>query len=124
VTAVFVVRRDGTSLQQLTAWGKDAANPDWSPDGTKIVFQTKSELPVASSIWTIHPDGSGVTPLVKTHVPQNFHHPRWSPDGTKVIFPGRLDSSQGESQLWTVNADGSNLTSTAALKSLRNSKSW
>jgi hypothetical protein len=39
------VRPFGTSLQQLIAWGMDAANPDWSPDGTKIVFQTNSELP-------------------------------------------------------------------------------
>jgi Tol biopolymer transport system component len=114
VTAIFVVRRDGTSLQQLTAWGLNANFPDWSPDGTKIVFNTNENLPAASGIWTVHPDGSGLTALVKTHAPQNFFHPRWSPDGTKVIFAGRLDPSQGVN-LWTVNADGTDLTKITAI---------
>jgi TolB protein len=109
VKALFVVRRDGTGLRQLTTWGSNAGNPDWSPNGSEIVFATKEDLPPASGIWTVHPDGSSLTALVKTHAPQNFHHPKWSPDGTKVIFAGRLDPSQG-ANLWTVNADGSNLT--------------
>lgn len=109
VKALFVVKRDGTGLRQVTTWGSNAGNPDWSPNGSEIVFTTKEDLPPASGIWTIHPDGSGLTPLVKTHVPENFHNPKWSPDGSKVIFAGRLDPSQGVN-LWTVNADGSNLT--------------
>ena len=109
VKALFVVRRDGTDLHQVTTWGLNADNPDWSPNGSEIVFATKEDLPAASGIWTVHPDGSSLSALVKTHAPQNFHHPKWSPDGTKVIFAGRLDPSQGVN-LWTVNADGSNLT--------------
>jgi Tol biopolymer transport system component len=109
VKTLFVVRPDGTGLRQLTTWGLNADNPDWSPDGSQIVFATKAEVPAASGIWTVHPDGSRLTALIKTHAPENFHYPKWSPDGTKVIFAGRLDPTEG-ANLWTVNADGSSLT--------------
>src|SRR5262249_2926581 len=31
VKALFVVRRDGIGLRQVTTWGLNADNPDWSP---------------------------------------------------------------------------------------------
>jgi len=67
---------------------------------------------------TIHPDGSGLTAVVKNSGPAcqrhsffacRFQKVRWSPDGTKLIFSGWLDPSQGRS-LWMVDADGTNLT--------------
>jgi Tol biopolymer transport system component len=114
VTALFLVRPDGTGLQQLTQWGLNASNPDWSPDGTMIVFKGKNEVPAPASIWTIHPDGSGLTALVKATGQVDFFEPKWSPDGTKLIVAGRLLSSQTAS-LWTLDADGSNLTKIATI---------
>ncbi len=62
--AIFIVRRDGTGLRQLTPWDEDAGDADWSPDGTKLVYSTHSfridwHRHLESELVTIHPDGSG-----------------------------------------------------------------
>jgi len=114
VTALFLVRPDGTDLKQLTQWGMNAASPDWSPDGTKIAFKGKNDPPAPDSIWTIHPDGSGLRALVKATGQVDFFEPKWSPDGTRLIVAARLLSSQSAS-LWTLDADGSNLTKIATI---------
>ena len=62
-TAVFTVAADGTGLRQLTPWKLLAGDPDWSPDGSVIVFGTHPllEFPDAgqSELYTIRPDGTG-----------------------------------------------------------------
>jgi Tol biopolymer transport system component len=111
LVAVFIVRSDGTGLRQLTSgWGTQPANPDWSPDGSKIVYTSAGAFPAPVSIYTINPDGSGRTPVIKNLVNARFENPRWSPDGTKLIFQGSPDFRHIEPGLWTVDADGSNLT--------------
>ena len=42
-SALFTVRVDGGGLKQLTPWGNGAGDADWSPDGTKIVFEASPE---------------------------------------------------------------------------------
>jgi TolB protein len=115
-TALFLVRPDGTGLHRLTAWGMNADWPDWSPDGTLIAFAGKGTVPSPSRISTIHPDGSGLTDLVKTTGSADFHDPTWSPDGTKLIFQGWLfgptpipPHPPRVRALWMVDADGSGL---------------
>jgi len=111
LVAIFIVRSDGTGLRQLTPWGRQGANPDWSPDGSKIVFTMGSAFPSPVSINTINPDGSGLMTLVIKNVSMaRFENPRWSPDGTKLIFQGSPDFRHIQPGLWTVDADGSNLT--------------
>jgi Tol biopolymer transport system component len=107
-TAIFLVRPDGTGLRQLTQWGLHAAASDWSPDGSKIVFFTNFNFPPSSNIYTIHPDGSDLTLIVKSAARSGVGFPRWSPDGSKIIFAG--DITPGPQGLWTVNSDGSGLT--------------
>ena len=34
--ALFTINTDGTGLRRLTPWGIQAAEADWSPDGTRI----------------------------------------------------------------------------------------
>jgi dipeptidyl aminopeptidase/acylaminoacyl peptidase len=56
---IFVVNPVGTGLQQLThvAGGHDAANPAWSPDGRRIVYQSN---PAGEyDLWVMNGDGSG-----------------------------------------------------------------
>jgi hypothetical protein len=36
---LFTVQADGTDLTRLTHLDGDAVHPDWSPDGTQIVFE-------------------------------------------------------------------------------------
>lgn len=53
------------------------------------------------SIWTCHPDGSGLAQLTKE---QEDADPKWSPDGKQVAF---TRFRNGMAAIWMMNADGS-----------------
>src|SRR6266566_317035 len=55
------------------------ANPEWSPDGTKIAFL--SDRSGNNDIWVMNADGSGLTQL--TTDPHIDWDPAWSPAGTE-----------------------------------------
>lgn len=76
-------------------------NPDWSPDGSKIVFE--STMQGKFTIYVAQADGSSLTKL--TNGEANDEQPRWSPDGRQIVF---ISNRDGHSQLYLMNADGSN----------------
>ena len=108
-TAVFVVNLDGSGLKQLTPWHLGvSAKLDWSPDGSKILISSpQQERPgTASNVFTIRPDGTGLTQL--THDTKPGVHDLadgFSPDGTKIIFAKTVDN--GPFQVYVMNSDGS-----------------
>jgi TolB protein len=94
---------------------------DWSPDGTKIVFTSKPTSddprnPVHAEIYTINPDGTGLTRL--TFNDYEERGPSWSPDGSRIVFIARVGTHGGDIfEICVVNADGTNfvqLTDNAA----------
>jgi Tol biopolymer transport system component len=79
----------GQNEEILTGDGSDAFDeaPDWSPDGTMVVFQKQSQefgCCEPWEIWAVNRDGSGDTNL--TNHPSNDTGPSWSPDGTEITF--------------------------------------
>jgi Tol biopolymer transport system component len=61
-----------------------------------IVFQSNGR------VQTVLPDGSASS-VVTSDAPGDQEHPDWSRDGLRIVFDTQF------SQLWTVNADGSDL---------------
>jgi Tol biopolymer transport system component len=96
----------GTPVRLTTNTAYDQF-PVWSPDGSKIAFQS-----FGSGLWEIfvmNADGTGQTQM------SNGGYPTWSPDGTKIAFDSDRDHPRGE--IYIMNADGSNvvrLTSNSA----------
>jgi Tol biopolymer transport system component len=90
---LFVIRRDGSDLRQLTNdLARDRA-PRWSPDGRRILFSSNRSGKYEA--WTIRPDGSGLTQV--TRFPdQPVSNPFWSPDGRHIGFN---DGSRGTALL-------------------------
>jgi Tol biopolymer transport system component len=69
------------SVTKLTgAWDNF---PIWSPRGDRIAFVRRNSAG-DFQIFTIHPDGSGLTQLTRTH--GNDAHLAWSPDGERLLF--------------------------------------
>ncbi|MEW6097138.1 MAG: DPP IV N-terminal domain-containing protein [bacterium] len=63
----------------------DAQEPDFSPDGTKIVFTLKTELPKGKAqIWKMDIDGQNKVKLTSEN--DDCESPKWSPDGSKILF--------------------------------------
>ena len=86
LSAIFVMRADGTDMRQVTPISMDAAHPEWSPDGSRIIFNNDFTQNVGD-IFTIRPDGTGVKQL--THViplGQADFRPDYSPSGREIVF--------------------------------------
>jgi Tol biopolymer transport system component len=109
-TAVFVVNVNGTGLRQLTPWSLLAGDPDWSPDGSLIVFNTRPlvDFPDAgqSELYTIRPDGSGLRRLT-AYGPTGPRatQPRWTPDGKAILYT-RTTQTGSPRHIYAINADG------------------
>ncbi len=78
---VFVVRADGAEVRQLTDDAYKDRSPQWSPDGSRIVFY--SDRGGRYEFWTIRPDGSGLEQMTET-TGRALWYPIYSPDGTRV----------------------------------------
>ena len=91
-------------------------NPDWAPDGQRIVFTSHlvSDHPINSvtaEIYVINPDGSG-GPVQLTSNAEEERAPTWSPDGTRIVFMCRRGPLGGQMgfrtfEICVMNADGS-----------------
>ncbi len=105
---LFTMRPDGTGVKRLTVlpdprWPFSA--PDWSPDGTQLVFTSRSPSSRLGHVYRIDADGSGLTQL--THgTGIDADSASWSPDGSKIVLKR---AGSGEYAIWVMNADGSGL---------------
>jgi Tol biopolymer transport system component len=109
--ALFVVRRDGTGLRQLTPYAWEVAiKHDWSPDGKLIVLTTNADYVrpnESANLVTIRPDGSGMKNLTGfTDGTENAFAGSFSPDGEQIVF--RIESGDTYS-LAVIDRDGGNL---------------
>jgi Tol biopolymer transport system component len=100
---IYVMDSDGQNQTRLTFTGYNKY-PKWSPDGTKILFFSWRNNQY--EYWTMDPDGSNQTFLVKYSNGGNGGSGQWSPDSSKVLF---VSDEQIHGPLGIINADGSNL---------------
>lgn len=98
---VWIMNANGSNQTQLTNSTDDEKSPEFSPDGTKIVYVRASGG--ANQIWLMNANGTNQHVLLSSPGVQ-LTGPSFSPDGQKIVY---VDSVNG---LSVMNADGSNPT--------------
>ena len=94
--SIYLVRKDGRDLKQLTNDGFRNRGPVWSPDQKRIAFY--SDRTGNYQIWAISPDGSNLEQLSNSK--RHFGYaPMWLPDGNHIVF--NTDSGSVEIDLST-----------------------
>ncbi len=76
--------------------------PVWSPDGTRIAFQSNRDG--NAEIYVMNRDGSGIRRV--TNHPLSDTTPTWSPSGNQIAF---TSDRSGSPQIYVVDVDGLNL---------------
>jgi Tol biopolymer transport system component len=106
---LWLVPATGGAATRLTSDLFDVAQPDWSPDGRTLVFQSYRDGNF--NIWTIGADGSGLRRL--TTGPFDHREPRFSPDGKRIVFSSDAGGSYGIFLLDLATSAVTQLTDTA-----------
>lgn len=99
---LIIMNTDSNNISILKDKGRFRI-PKWSPDSSKIAFESRSSTGKGTSIWIVNRNGSNVYELTKG---TDDDGPVWSPDGTKIAFYKVI---KGKSSIWTINIDRSNL---------------
>ena len=109
---------EATQVTDVSA--RDSAYPVWSPDGSRIAFDSNRDDPnpdddtAINDVFTMEPDGSGVIRL--TDGVGTSTDPDYSPDGSLIAFAsdrGRYPEKQG---IYVMNAaDGGHVRRVTSL---------
>jgi Tol biopolymer transport system component len=91
---------DGSDPRQTTRMGHAFA-PRWSPDGTRIAFNSCGGTPHRCSVYVMDAAGGSSHELTPGEHPCAI--PDWSPDGEWIYFQ---TDREGERQIWRVPSEG------------------
>ncbi len=94
-STVVLARPDGSDLRSPTSDvpGGDQTNPDWSPDGSQVVFAVT--IDGRDDLWVVNADGTGARLLADCIADcMNLDDPAWSPDGRTVLY-SRMRNVEG-----------------------------
>ena len=84
-SAIFTVDLDSRDTHRITPWRLNAGNPDYSPDGRRIVFNSAWEGQTHSSLYTIGPNGGNMRRLNHPRANYTFG-PKFSPSGNQLVY--------------------------------------
>lgn len=105
---IYAMNADGSDQTRLTFSSASDNSPRWGPDG-RILFVTNRELGSKTSLWVMNGDGSDQHRLTPSSFFWNESRPAWSPDGRRVIFQADRDGPLGNTELYSMLEDGSDL---------------
>jgi Tol biopolymer transport system component len=88
---IWVTRPSGTGLRRLTASPRDRSdyNPDWSPDGSTVLFERRVLTGPGDDLFTVSAGGTALHRLTACSDDPNCwsdNEGRWSADGKKIAF--------------------------------------
>jgi Tol biopolymer transport system component len=100
---LFTIRPDGSGKKQITR--VQSSNPDWSPDGRRLVFDVEhAHGPAFCSVELANADGSGVRDLTGKRNGCEYQ-PAFMPNGRRIVFVHHDVKTKVES-IWSMNLRG------------------
>ena len=95
---VVDVQGGGREVNLTEDLAASATAPEWSADGTEIVFQS------ARTLWVMRADGTGKRRLLPPSDGIELA-PAWSPDGRRIAY-AEFSLDQRRSDIYVVDVDG------------------
>lgn len=109
---IHVLNVSTGEMQRITHTGRENS-VDWSPDGSRILFARSSgplkedKRFISNDLYLVNPDGSHETQLTKDGLSMEG---AWSPDGNHVAFTSYEPSDGGQTDIYVMDADGTERT--------------
>jgi dipeptidyl aminopeptidase/acylaminoacyl peptidase len=99
---IYSINVDGTDLRRVTNSEGYEREPSWSPDGTRIVYQSSRNVPSGSfwQLYVINADGTNEVQL--TDEAAGFRLAYWSPINNSIVFT-RVDDQ--DSDIYVMDVD-------------------
>jgi hypothetical protein len=96
---IYKMAADGSGVMRLTNNGAADADPEWSPDKTKIAFTSTRDGNF--EIYVMNANGGSATRLTTNSATDFF--PAWSPDGSRIAF---TSNRNGNFEVYVMNSNG------------------
>ena len=96
---IWIMNADGSGQRELFSTDENESYPSFSPDGSKIVFNSSRDGD--SEIYVMDVTGEGLRKLTGNTYAD--WAPHWSADGTQIVF---TSDRSGNDEIFIMSADG------------------
>jgi Tol biopolymer transport system component len=122
--ALYVINIDGTGMRRLTPFRIHAGDhPDWSPDGTRILFRSRADVVApGSQLYSVRPDGSGLKQLTHFTKGTRVLSSSFAPSGDSLTVA--LARNRAQPDIFVLKADGSRLRAVTRTRAWDSAPDW